>query len=142
MDFINAQSARISTRKTPFHPKPPYLPTRNQTMSTTKRFSNATGSLVADNTNIMTAEPPLPIEGEGAHWAIMSTAITGNSRAIFSVLMTLAQQQALFENTARAMGDARRHIKERHIANCLRADPADGRGVARALGLDLPLAAE
>jgi catalase len=50
-------------------------------------------------------------------------------------LMTPAQQQALFENTARAMGDARQHIKERHIANCLRADPAYGAGVARALGL-------
>jgi catalase len=49
--------------------------------------------------------------------------------------MTPSQQQALFENTARAMGDARLHIKERHVANCLRADPAYGGGVARALGL-------
>jgi len=48
----------------------------------------------------------------------------------------------LFENTARAMGDARQHIKERHIANCLRADPAYGEGVARALGLTLRRAAE
>ena len=56
--------------------------------------------------------------------------------------MTPAQQQALFENTARAMGDARRHIKERHIANCLRADPAYGAGVARALSLNLRQAAE
>ena len=38
--------------------------------------------------------------------------------------MTPAQQQVLFENTARAMGDAGRQIKERHIANCFRADPA------------------
>ena len=50
--------------------------------------------------------------------------------------MTPAQQQALFKNTARAMGDARQHIKQRHIANCLRADRAYGEGVARALGLD------
>jgi catalase len=40
------------------------------------------------------------------------------------------------------MGDARQHIKERHVANCLRADPAYGEGVARALGLDLKRAAE
>jgi catalase len=52
--------------------------------------------------------------------------------------MTLSEQQALFENTARAMGDARPHIKERHVANCLRADPAYGTGVARALGLGEP----
>ena len=36
------------------------------------------------------------------------------------------------------MGDARRHIKECHVANCLRADPAYGAGVARALGLEVP----
>jgi catalase len=48
----------------------------------------------------------------------------------------------LFENTARAMGDARQHIKERHIANCLRADPAYGEGVARALGIDVKQAVE
>jgi catalase len=56
--------------------------------------------------------------------------------------MTPAQQQVLFENTARAMGDARRHIKERQVANCLRADPAYGEGVAPALGLGLKQATD
>jgi catalase len=51
--------------------------------------------------------------------------------------MTPAQQQLLFENTARAMGDARLHIKQRHVDNCTRSDPAYGAGVAKALGLDL-----
>ncbi|MGA2128805.1 MAG: catalase-related domain-containing protein, partial [Xanthobacteraceae bacterium] len=46
------------------------------------------------------------------------------------------QQQVLFENTARAMGDARLEIKQRHVANCTRADPAYGTGVAKALGLE------
>jgi catalase len=41
----------------------------------------------------------------------------------------------LFENTARAMGDARLEVKQRHIANCMKADPAYGSGVAQALGL-------
>lgn len=49
--------------------------------------------------------------------------------------MSPAQQQVLFENTARAMGDAPEFIKRRHIGNCLRADPAYGKGVADALGL-------
>jgi catalase len=31
--------------------------------------------------------------------------------------MTKAQQQLLFENTARAMGDARAHIMQRHVEN-------------------------
>jgi catalase len=39
----------------------------------------------------------------------------------------------LFENTARAMGDAKLHIKERYVGNCAKADPAYGKGVADAL---------
>jgi catalase len=50
--------------------------------------------------------------------------------------MTQQQQQLLFENTARAMGDASLHIKQRHVANCAKADPAYGAGVAKALGID------
>ena len=50
--------------------------------------------------------------------------------------MTPAQRQLLFENSARAMGDAKLHIKQRHVDNCTRADPAYGAGVAKALGVD------
>ncbi len=49
--------------------------------------------------------------------------------------MTPAQQQVLFENTASALGDARDEVKQRHIDNCTKADPAYGAGVAKALGL-------
>jgi catalase len=49
--------------------------------------------------------------------------------------MTPVQQQLLFENTARAMGGSRLEVKQRHIANCAKADPAYGAGVAKALGL-------
>ena len=37
--------------------------------------------------------------------------------------------------SARAMGDAPKEVKVRHIGNCLKADPAYGEGVARALGI-------
>ncbi len=50
--------------------------------------------------------------------------------------MSKEQQQVLFENTARAMGDAPDMIKQRHIDNCKKADPAYGLGVAKALGLE------
>ncbi|MFD1693629.1 catalase-related domain-containing protein [Azotobacter chroococcum] len=50
--------------------------------------------------------------------------------------MTPQQQQVLFENTARALGEAPEEVKRRHVANCGKADPAYGAGVARALGLD------
>jgi catalase len=88
------------------------------------------------------AEPPMPLEGEAAHYNHYVDDDHWEQPGDLFRLMTRAQQQALFENTARAMGDARQHIKERHIANCFRADPAYGEGVARALGLNLPMAAE
>jgi catalase len=49
--------------------------------------------------------------------------------------MTPAQQQVLFENTACSVGGAPREIQLRHIGNCLKADPAYGKGIARALGI-------
>ena len=52
-------------------------------------------------------------------------------------LMSADQQKVLFANTARAMGDAPKEIKIRHIGNCLKADPAYGKGVADALGIPL-----
>ena len=52
-------------------------------------------------------------------------------------LMEADEQGRLFGNTARAMGDAARHIKLRHIKHCYLADPAYGAGIAKAL--DLPL---
>ena len=51
--------------------------------------------------------------------------------------MSPEQQQALFGNTAQAMGDAPKEIKIRHISNCLKADPACGKGAADTLGIPL-----
>ena len=50
-------------------------------------------------------------------------------------LMTPAQKQALFDNTARSIASASLETKRRHIENCTKADPAYGAGVARAMGL-------
>ncbi|EHR61128.1 catalase [Saccharomonospora cyanea] len=47
--------------------------------------------------------------------------------------MTPEQQQALFENTARAINGASEATIERHIANCTKADPAYGEGVRKAI---------
>ena len=52
-------------------------------------------------------------------------------------LMTPAQQQVLFDNTARAMGDIPEEIKLRHIRNCMKADENYGKGVAKALNIPL-----
>lgn len=52
-------------------------------------------------------------------------------------LMTTEQQEPLFGNSARAMGDAPQEIKLKHIGNCLMADPAYREGVTKALDLSL-----
>ena len=47
-------------------------------------------------------------------------------------LMSGEAQQALFDNTARAIAGARVETIERHIGNCTQADPAYGEGVRKA----------
>jgi catalase len=51
--------------------------------------------------------------------------------------MSKEQQLVLFENTARNMGDSTLQIKHRHITHCYQADPEYGKGVAKALGIDI-----
>ena len=83
------------------------------------------------------AEPPLSLEGAADHWNHREdTDYYSQPGALFR-LMTPAQQQVLFENTARSVGGAPREIQVRHIGNCLKADPAYGKGVADALGIAL-----
>jgi len=82
-------------------------------------------------------EPPLSLEGAADHWHHRDdTDYYAQPGALFR-LMTPAQQQVLFDNTARSVGGAPREIQLRHIANCLKADPAYGEGVAKALGVSL-----
>jgi len=80
-------------------------------------------------------EPPLALEGAADHWNHRADEDYYTQPGKLFRLMSPAQQQVLFENTARAMGDAPDEIKLRHIGNCLKADPAYGDGVAKALGL-------
>jgi catalase len=81
------------------------------------------------------AEPPLPLVGDAAHWDHRIDDDHYEQPGNLFRLMTPLQQRLLFENTARAMGDARVEAKRRHIENCRKADPAYGAGVSNALGL-------
>lgn len=83
-------------------------------------------------------EPPLSIEGAADHWNFrLDDDDYYTQPGLLFRLMSAEQQQVLFENTARGMGDAPKEIKVRHISNCLKADPAYGKGVADALGIPL-----
>ena len=81
-------------------------------------------------------EPPLSLAGAADHWNHRKDDDDYYSQpgALFR-MMSPEQQKALFENTARAMGDAPKEIKLRHAGNCMNADPAYGEGVAQALGI-------
>jgi catalase len=83
------------------------------------------------------ADPPLPIDGAADHWDFRADDddYFTQPRLLFN-LMDADQKQALFENTARALGDAPRAVKQRHICNCRKVAEAYGEGVEAALGVE------
>ncbi|MCL1936886.1 MAG: catalase [Candidatus Azobacteroides sp.] len=85
-----------------------------------------------------TKEPPLKLRGDAYNYneREYDDDYYSQPRDLFR-LMSPEQQQVLFENTARSMGDAELFIKQRHVRNCYKADPPYGEGVAKALGISL-----
>jgi catalase len=83
------------------------------------------------------AEPPLNLDGAVDHWNHRTDEDYYSQPAALFRLMRPEQKAQLFGNTARAMGDAPKEVKIRHIGNCLKADPSYGKGVADALGIPL-----
>ena len=80
-------------------------------------------------------EPPLGLEGAADHWNHREDDDYYTQPGKLFRLMSPEQQQVLFGNTARAMAGVSEEVRKRHIANCAKADPAYGRGVAEALGM-------
>jgi catalase len=58
---------------------------------------------------------PLPIEGEATYWDHRAEDDHFEQPGNLFRLMSPAQQRLLFENTARAMGDAGLEVKQRHM---------------------------
>jgi catalase len=83
------------------------------------------------------SEPPLGLEGAADHWNHRTDDDYYSQPGALFRLMTADKKEMLFANTARAIGGAPREIQIRHIGNCLKADPAYGKGVADALGIPL-----
>ncbi|MDP8239443.1 MAG: catalase [Candidatus Hatepunaea meridiana] len=83
-------------------------------------------------------EPPLKIDGAADHWDHREDDDDYFSQpgSLFR-MMSNDQKKVLFDNTARAMGDAPKKIKIRHISNCFKADPDYGTGVGEALGISM-----
>jgi catalase len=80
------------------------------------------------------SEPPLAINGDAQKFDFREDdhdyySQPGNLFRMFSP----EEKQRLFANTARALGPASKEVRDRHVANCTKADLAYGEGVAKAL---------
>jgi catalase len=80
-------------------------------------------------------EPPLTLEGTADHWNHRADDDYFSQVGALFRLMSPAQQQVLFDNTARAIKGVSKHIQQTHIKHCTAADPAYGAGVAAAIEL-------
>ncbi|WP_027857710.1 catalase [Marinobacterium jannaschii] len=79
------------------------------------------------------AEPALAVTGAAGHWDHREDNDYFSQAGDLFRLMTAAQQQALFDNTARSLSAASEEIQQRHIRHCEQADPAYGAGIRQAL---------
>ncbi|WP_248743537.1 MULTISPECIES: catalase [unclassified Pseudomonas] len=79
------------------------------------------------------SEPPLALKGSAGHWDHREDGDCFSQPGALFRAMTMAQKQALFDNTARSIHGASAESKQRHIDHCTRADPAYGAGVAHAI---------
>src|ERR1700737_551743 len=80
------------------------------------------------------SEPPLAINGDAQKFDFREDdhdyySQPGNLFRMFSP----EEKQRLLENTARALGRASKEVRDRHVANCAKADLDYGEGVAKAL---------
>ena len=84
------------------------------------------------------AEPPLALSGAADRWDFRKDDDDYYTQPgmLFQVIGP-EKQALLFANTARDMAKVPEEIKIRHIGNCLKAAPAYGAGVAKAMGIPL-----
>jgi catalase len=132
---VNFNHIPVNAPKCPFHSyhRDGAMRTDGNLGATPNYWPNSKGAWIDHDPRL--TEPPLEWSGAAAHWDHRVDDDHYEQPGNLFRKMTPAQRQVLFENTARAMGDARLEVRQRHIANCLKADPAYGAGVAKALGL-------
>ena len=129
---VNFNHIPVNAPKCPFHSyhRDGAMRTDGNLGRTPTYFPNSLNEWI-DQPNLN--EPPLDIDGVGDHWDHRVDDDHYQQPGNLFRMMNTAQRQALFDNTARQIRGAAKHIQERHIANCAKADPAYGAGVAKAL---------
>jgi len=139
---VNFNHIPVNAPKCPFHSyhRDGAMRTDGNLGGTPSYWPNSKGAWLGNDPAY--ADLPLALDGAADHWDHRVDEDHYEQPGNLFRLMDAGQRQRLFDNTAAALGDARDEVKLRHIANCAKADPAYGAGVAAALGLDLALAAE
>jgi catalase len=132
---VNHHHIPVNAPKCPFHSyhRDGAMRTDGNLGKTPTYFPNSRGEWI-DQPQLN--EPPLEITGAAAHWDHRVDEDHWQQPGDLFRKMSPTQRQTLFDNTARQVGGAAKHIQERHIANCAKADPAYGAGVAKALGIN------
>ena len=147
--YGDAQRYRLGVNHMSIPVNAPKCPYRSYHRDGQMRVDGNVGSMIAYYPNSKAewktgneTDPPLAVEGDADHFDHRVVDDHYEQPGILFRLMSPEQQKLLCENTARAMGDAGLEVKQRHVDNCMRADPAYGAGVALALGFSLHVAAE
>ncbi|SET59487.1 catalase [Nitrosomonas marina] len=86
-----------------------------------------------------TKKPLLSLSGDAGHWNHRQDDedyYTQPPGMLFR-LLTPERQQILFENTAAELANVDDAVRMRHIRHCMKADPAYGKGVAKALNMSV-----
>ncbi len=81
------------------------------------------------------SEPPLALCGAADHWSHVDDDHFTQPGNLFRI-MSKAEQQRLFDNTARSMSGVPIAIQSKHVFHCMKADKQYGLGVAKALSFD------
>lgn len=141
--YGDAQRYRLGVNHNLIPVNAPKCPTNSYHRDGAMRVDNNAGATIGYEPNSYDewqeqkefSEPELDLDGGANRFEHDDDNFT-QTRMLFQ-LMSKEEQEVLFENTARNMGDAPENIKLRHIANCSKADPAYGAGVAKALAIKL-----
>ena len=129
---VNFNHIPINAPQCPFHSyhRDGKMRTDGNLGRTATYFPNSLGEW-RDQENLN--EPPLDLDGAAAHWDHRVDDDHYQQPGDLFRMMDQDQRQTLFENTARQICAAHPQIQERHIANCMKADPGYGMGVRTAL---------
>ncbi|WP_377831218.1 catalase (plasmid) [Bradyrhizobium lupini] len=132
---VNFNHIPVNAPKCPFHSyhRDGRMRTDRNLGATPSHWPNSKGAWIDHDPRL--AQSPLEWSGAAAHWDHRVDDDHYEQPGNLFRKMLSAHRQVLFDNTARAMGDARLEVKQRHIDDCMKADPAYGAGVAQALGL-------